>query len=653
MRVLAFILILFCLPVFGIAQSQVQLDMFRIANDPNVISVERVADSQALAEADAIAALREFILQEYASVISAFGTTRELSIVSQQRTLPIQASTLNNRERRNLFKTVAYINRANAEEFIIRYATLPFADRRVYLSASAIAPSLTEATAMANSQLINQVVVQISSQQEQLIEERDFEVTSEFRSQARAVSQIQLVGLQQVSARLGTDQFVFVYLTREDLESSFATIRSQALTNTRSGDEQLKLGNTSLAMLNYYRAYLYSTNYPRSIEFTHSNGHQTSSLRESLRLQIMAFLHTMNLEAQPAFQIGERDVRVVFSASAENHRVSNVVYSYSQRGVREDKQIRQGQGFIERIQYNPSARIEYFPVSLSLDPSMVSNDPILESLLEVHRIEVEREIVMDFSNILRPSIKADIRAGDVFFYVHSPLMQVVSARWDFGDGELAFTPSVEHRYRSADEYKVTLMVNNDPELSDTRYVNLFTGEIHNLPGMLQENPRLAGMAAQLQPKPLPPTGQEQETQRQPQQRSQPAPARQGIVEQAPEVAGATVVEQVQTSNVNTPSVEEVEKNYADLYTELTHYKTTSGLAARLRFLSENGIFEFGTQESLVDSDGALVIIADGNRIKDYLIFRNNRYLNIASGEEISNLSNQYSGMAMLWIKPAM
>jgi hypothetical protein len=67
----------------------------------------------------------------------------------------------------------------------------------------------------------------------------------------------------------------------------------------------------------------------------------------------------------------------------------------------------------------------------------------------------------------------------------------------FGDGEMATGLSAEHTYMSQDEFEVNVRVNNDDGLSDTKYVNLMTGIVHNRPSMIEESPELRTLSEKL------------------------------------------------------------------------------------------------------------------------------------------------------------
>jgi hypothetical protein len=56
---------------------------------------------------------------------------------------------------------------------------------------------------------------------------------------------------------------------------------------------------------------------------------------------------------------------------------------------------------------------------------------MLAALEEAHQIEVTRNIEIDYSNVLRPSIQAHVVGATVYFSIHSPFLTATHAQWDF------------------------------------------------------------------------------------------------------------------------------------------------------------------------------------------------------------------------------
>jgi hypothetical protein len=50
------------------------------------------------------------------------------------------------------------------------------------------------------------------------------------------------------------------------------------------------------------------------------------------------------------------------------------------------------------------------------------------------------------------------------------------------------------------------------------------------------------------------------------------------------------------------------------------------------------------------SSGALVIVADKQKVYAYLLFAANRYLDLKTGEEIVNLKDKFSGKYQIWVQ---
>ena len=98
------------------------------------------------------------------------------------------------------------------------------------------------------------------------------------------------------------------------------------------------------------------------------------------------------------------------------------------------------------------------------------------------------------------------------------------------------------------------------------------------------------------------------------------------------------------------SAAKIEIKLNEWYSEVSQIETTSGLLTYLRARQEQQILTFGKQADIIDSDGAMILVADQEKVFDRLIFSQNRYYSVASGEEISSLSEKFRGKYLIWVK---
>ena len=643
MRVLfrsIFLVLLF--PVLVYSQSSFEIQTQQIKNDPNIIWVEEVASSQNEAYDAAKTKLKSLIHERFQGAFESLtrSSDEEVNRLREQTSVNYQMLTDESRRRTTVF---LHVNQVEAELYVQRYITAPYRSD-VFIFGEGSGDNRDAAISNANQDLITQMIVQIFSEQQSNIEEIDGEYSEEFRSQARAVSQMQLINASREAFPIGDQYYALVYMTVEDKDASFDMVKNQATSFVDEGNRFMNMGMFDRAIENYYRAYLLSMNYNRPIEYNVA-GERVNNLRNSLRLQIENYLYLMSFKASPAYEHSRRTIEVPIEVTYSGDRVDGVFYSYNIGGTNYTDQVRFGQAKIQAINYFPERRIEVVPINLWLDlTNLTERDPMLSALEEVHKIEVTRNIEVNYSNVLRPSIQAHVEGATVYFSIHSPFLTATHARWDFGDGESKTGLSAEHTYMTQDEFKVSVVLNNDQELSDTKYVNLFRGIVHNRPSMIEQSPELRTMSQNLN------------------QKREPAPTVAEVTPQSNEGEVAeeeteTVPEDVSTSfeeSVEDP-VEEVENKEEvnrreQLFAELTGFQTFRSLTQKMSNMKRQGLIEFGNRDDFHNLEGALVIISDPQRVHDYLFFRNNRYMKVDTGEEVVDLGEVYEGKYQIWVQ---
>ncbi|MEX2345744.1 MAG: PKD domain-containing protein [Balneolaceae bacterium] len=659
MRVYLGIILALSFTLDGLAQNASEFRIQEEKNNPENLWVEEISGNEEEARERARQKLVELVHQQYEGALQSGGGTDPGNRLRQQNLqLNYQALVKEERRRSTVF---LYINKAEAKNYVQRYATLPYRTDR-YIYGEATAPSREEAINMAQQDLITQMIVQVFSEQESVVEESDFETSDEYRSQARAVSQMRLINANREVFPLEDEYYAMVYMTIEDKDESFNLIRNQAISFADEGERFRELELHSMAMKNYYRAYLLASNYNKSIEYS-LEGKPVNNLRDELRLKVENYLYSMNIEMTPAYEYAARTLEIPFEAEYQGEPVDGVAYSQSITGSAETKNVRYGKGKIQIVNYFPENRTEITPVSFWIDiTDITGSDEMIGALEEVHKIEVTRNLPVDFGNVLQPKIRAYIEGATVYFSIHNPFLNARTAAWDFGDGETGRGLSVEHEYFTQDEYKVEVVVNNDRELADTKYVNMQTAIVHNRPSMMRDNPELASMSENLasakrnqdtagtagvnrQNSNGTESRTESENQDEPEPRGSSEP-----INRSPEDPETSIL---LTASGAVQAPESREARIAireEIYAELTGYETFRSLVQKIDFMQKRNLIEYGNQDDFHNLEGALVIVADPSRVHEYLHFRNNRFMKVDTGEEVIDLSEEYEGKYLIWIQ---
>lgn len=562
----------------------------------------------------------------------------------------------------------AYISRTDAKMYTINKATYPIRNSRDYTFAEAKSPTEQEALGLARSNLITQFYVRVQSQQQSVIREENDEVDESFESQVRATSKMSLIGLKTQTFEVGENYYAVAYISDANKEESFSAAKNKILSVVEEGDRQWDWGNYSRAINAYYRAYILCDSYYKPINFTFKDGTETDDLKSTLRLKVEEYFQTADIDVRPAYEIGEEDIRAPFKMSKGDDLANRIIYQYRIQGYNQVDNLNYGKGKLEFTSYYPTERIEIFPVRFLVDISEeLKSDPLLQELEPTRKFFVVRPIRVDFTNVFKVTIQAYLDGPEVTYSLEARNMVATTARWDFGDGESMVDLNPTHRYEDLNVKKVEVMVNGDPKLTDTKYVYLREGIVRNSP---KKGDRLEDETKPAEPVATIPEPQADEA----------IKAADSTIEEMADAAtvdsstadsmvaavqqtGDTGLIASRTDSVTMviPDVESVpepkqQKTYQDYlnetYDQLASYETFSGLAKTLQRLEKEGAIEFGNQSDLFDSEGAMVILAnpESRRISDRLIFLNNRYIRIKTGEEMTNLTERYKGTRQIWVK---
>jgi hypothetical protein len=369
----------------------------------------------------------------------------------------------------------------------------------------------------------------------------------------------------------------------------------------------------------------------------------------------------MDVEMRPAYEIAEQDIVAPFKLKKGDDLVNKITYKYEVQGYSHVNQVNYGKGKLEFTNYYPNERVEVFPVQFGVDISQeLQSNPVLAELEPARRFFVSRPIQVDFSNVFKVTIQAYFDGVDITFSVETRNLVATTAQWDFGNGETTVGLNPTHSYNRLDVFPVNVVVNGDPNLSDTKYLDLNRGILRNDPPQEMiasassegapvtnssataptQSPSVAADSTQMKPS----AGGDMANTT-PDSTQETADSTASDLKESEQEQSADLVKKV-------PDVKQTTyKDYiTNTYEKVSEYRSTGGLITALNRMKKEGLIEFGKQSALFDSEGALVIIADKRKVYDHLIFKNNRYIRTESGEEMTNLSERYSGKIQIWVK---
>jgi hypothetical protein len=633
-----------------------QIEQLKQRSDVIYVQVEsEISKQDALQQANL--KLKREILQKYGRKVQmGSGSMDDLELKVQLQKVPVESKTFY-WDRRRSFHIFAYVTQEAAQQYVIDRTTFVYRDPDKYTFANATHPDAETALNQARSNLITQFQVTVQSEQTSVISEVNGEIDDRFKSQTRAFSKMSLNGLKTLTFDVGDQTYAFAYISHEDKEASFSTAKNRVLSLVEEGERQWEWGNYSRAINNYYRAYILSDAYYQSIPYEFKDGTTTKDLQETLRLKVEGFFQTMDVEMHPAYEIAEQDIVAPFKIKKGEDLVNKITYKYDVQGYNNVGAINYGKGKLEFTNYYPNERVEVFPVQFGVDITQeVESDPVLQELAPARKFFVERPVRVDFSNVFKVTIEAYFDGVDITYSVHTRNLVATTAKWEFGDGETTVGLNPTHQYNELKIFPVSVVVNGDPALTDTKYIDLEQGILRNNP----PKPLLASAAQQdvavrtESAAEVPQDSTADISSSDPTADSTMASPE----EEESNVAADTskTVADNSDQNVETKAVvpEVKQETYKDHMTnklaKIAEYRSMQGLLVTLKRMKKEGQIEYGKQTDLFDSEGALVIIADRRKVYDHLIFMNNRYIRTDTGEEMVDLSKRYSGKFQIWVK---
>jgi len=125
------------------------------------------------------------------------------------------------------------------------------------------------------------------------------------------------------------------------------------------------------------------------------------------------------------------------------------------------------------------------------------------------------------------------------------------------------------------------------------------------------------------------------------------------MQQVPEIVALPEEKQasaIESITVKKDNPEKIEIKLNQFYKEVSEIQTTRGLLTYLKTQKERNELTFGKQADILDSEGSLILVADQEKVYERLIFSQNRFYMINSGEEIPSLVEKFNGKYLIWVK---
>lgn len=436
----------------------------------------------------------------------------------------------------------------------------------------------------------------------------------EFVAKNRVFSQMTLQGLQTITINLEDEWYAFAYITLENKAKSFEAVKSKILAASAEADRSFSEGNLVSGLKGWYKTYILTETYFEAIPYVFLDGTQTENLQESMRARIDAFLKDqVQVLARPAYQIDEKDIVAPFQLVYQEKPLDGLLYQFKFKSYNFTEVLRNGRGRLNLPGYLPEYPVESFTIHLFIDIiDDLKSDPTIKELEELKRLSVSKSIQVDFRNIFKYNVEATFygKRVDLKLVNINPNL-VREVHWELGDGEERYTsePYLSYTYDDLARFALKIELNAEPTLAITRYLDL------------QEKRIRVNDAAR-----------------------EPIAVIQHITPQEQSTSAIANM----SALANSLTAQKVVVNPA--YKEIAEVQTTRGLLTLLSSKKAKGELIFGKQSDILDSEGALILVADQEKIFERLVFSQNRFYKIDTGIEVVSLSKSYRGKYLIWVK---
>jgi len=327
----------------------------------------------------------------------------------------------------------------------------------------------------ARQQLLQGIQVLISTETELIEEERGAGVISDYRSNVRIQSRMQLEGLRfHEDQRRDGSWWVIAYISNEDFERTIENIRRRMFLKLENAVYFERTGNYNRAIALYYEIFAEAPGLPIQL-FSDADEHGAAlELQQFAREKILEWLNGIDIEL---VRVRDRSV----TNSVELYIDLNLRYKGQPVEYLNVRLNRPGYGLQAVLNgnvelfydLNPESLLEDITIRLELNPPplvMIPEDS--RSIAERNRPVRNRTIRVDFSDLINPDFVIEELADNHFQFIPRPgILSVTSVEWNFGDGNRSTELQPRHTFLNMRQARhVTLRFNQSPELEVTKTI---------------------------------------------------------------------------------------------------------------------------------------------------------------------------------------
>jgi hypothetical protein len=328
-------------------------------------------------------------------------------------------------------------------------------------------PDRQQAIDLARQDLVQKMVVTITSEQDLQITDDGVSNNSRFELRTRSLSRLQLRGLDHIVTERNQIYRATAYIGKQEFEQGIAEVRTRILTQLEQMTASKNKGDTSSAIQQAFDILVQTYFVPVPVITEDSDSGRKVDVQSFVRNELTFWLRDAEVsvdrvvnKSAPGHVELNLATRVRFGSEQANH----VIVQFNRPGYGEHD-VRNGSAdvFMDVEPEQPTQNVE-----MNLFPAVPGSfDAEMKQLGEQIRPVRVVSVPVSFKDVIGIDFRAERLLGTGFrFTPQFTNLSVFDLQWDFGNGETstANTPRVDMPDIGPMGRPITLTVNRSPEL---------------------------------------------------------------------------------------------------------------------------------------------------------------------------------------------
>jgi hypothetical protein len=345
-----------------------------------------------------------------------------------------------------------------------------------------IALEKSAAEELARQNLINRIVVMVTSEMSSVEQEIGTEYSSDFRSRTRATSRLQLRGLQYRSEqRRDRSWQIVAYIHKDTFNESLKIDEGVILSKLSEADALHESRQSQRAMPLYKEVYLSTFYHPVPLYTDEKNSGSRVLVRNYAQSQLLDWMRQLDIRvAEVRSRSTDQNTELYVDLEVKDGQMSvdQLVIRVNRTGYGSHR-VTSGAVSVY-LDQAPDNRMQQLEIELRINPSVISDEGLQELAVDVGP-SFTRMVNVDYTPVIRLDMRASaLRGNQVNITPIISNLSVFSLEWQLPDGTTSRDPILSYyRNTALPNHVVTLVVNNSKELTTQREVTE-DGQLRNV-----------------------------------------------------------------------------------------------------------------------------------------------------------------------------